>query len=253
MVLTVDVGNSNTIFGGFEGDALAFAARMATNTVRTEDEYAGFIINMLTLHRIERADIDGAIISSVVPTVDGIVKRALERTFGIAPLTVGPGIKTGIRIHCDSPSSVGADLIAACVAAEATYGSPALIVDMGTATKMTLLSGGAFEGVSILPGVLMGLNSLAEQTAQLPKVSPEAPSRVIGKNTVDCIKSGVVFGHAAMIDGMIDRIEREVGAPLPVIATGGLSDLVIPYCTHDIHTDCDLVLRGLNLLYKKNK
>ncbi len=253
MVLTVDVGNSNTIFGGFENDALIFVARMATDTVRTEDEYAGFIINMLTLYRIERADIDGAIISSVVPTVDGIIKRALERMFGISPLTVGPGIKTGIRVHCDSPSSVGADLIAACVAAEAAYGSPTLIVDMGTATKMTLLWGGAFEGVSILPGVLMGLNSLAEQTAQLPKVSPEAPARVIGKNTVDCIKSGVIFGHASMIDGMIDRIESEVGVPLTVIATGGLSDLVIPYCTHRIQTDTDLILRGLYLLYKKNK
>lgn len=252
MILAVDVGNSNTIFGVFDNDALAFVTRMSTDTGRTEDEYAAFVMNMLALRGIDRGIIDGAIISSVVPTVDGAIKSAIVTLFGISPLTVGPGIRTGIKIHCDAPSTVGADLIAACVAAEHDYGSPALIVDLGTATKMTLLYRGAFEGVSILPGVLMGLNALAQQTAQLPTVSPEAPPHPIGKNTVDCIKSGIVFGNAAMIDGMIDRIEAQVGEKLPVIATGGLAHLIIPHCTHSIRTDDDLVLRGLRLLYRKN-
>lgn len=253
MILTIDVGNSNITLGGFESDNLVFVARVASDPRKTEDEYAAVIKGVLAIHDVDCARVKGAIISSVVPPLNSIIKKAVSFLFGTEALLVGPGIKTGLNIHCDDPSSVGADLICACVAARSLYGAPALIVDMGTATKMMVIDGrGAFVGVSIMPGVQMGLDALSEGTAQLPKVSLEAPGKIIGKNTVDCIKSGALYGHAAMIDGMIDRIKADVGAPLPVYATGGYAPLIVPHCTHEIVTDDNLVINGLNIIFKKN-
>lgn len=253
MILTIDIGNSNIMLGGFEKDKLAFVVRISTEASKTEDEYASKILNVLALHNVEKNKISGAIISSVVPPLNTVMKQAVKLIYGVDALMVGPGIKTGINIHCDNPSSVGADLICACVAAHHIYGSPSLIVDMGTATKMMVVNKkGAFIGVSIIPGVLMGLNALAEGTAQLPKVSLEAPSCVIAKNTVDCMKSGVIFGNASMVDGMIDRINDEFGEELPVYATGGLAALIVPHCKHSITLDEYLVLKGLHILYQKN-
>jgi type III pantothenate kinase len=181
------------------------------------------------------------------------MKDAVSLIYGVDPILVGPGVKTGINIHCDNPSSVGADIICACVATHFLHGSPSLIVDMGTATKMTVVNEkGAFIGVSIIPGVLMGLNSLAEDTAQLPKVELEVPRNVIGKNTSDSMRSGVIYGNASMVDGMIDRINDEFGRDLPVYATGGLAPMIVPHCKHDIKIDKYLVLKGLNILYNKN-
>lgn len=253
VILTIDIGNSHIMFGGFEGDELIFVIRMATDVSKTEDEYASKIVSALALHGIVKTEIKGAIISSVVPQLNSAMKKAVRLIYGREPIMVGPGIKTGINIHCDTPSSVGADLICACVAAHHIYGSPSLIIDMGTATKMMVVNRkGAFIGVSIMPGVLMGMNALAEGTAQLPKVSLEAPEFAVAKNTVDCIKSGIVFGNASMVDGMIDRINEEVGEELPVYATGGLAPVIVPYCRHAITLDENLVLRGLHILYKKN-
>ena len=182
------------------------------------------------------------------------MKSAVKLIYGIDPLLVGPGIKTGIKIHCDNPSSVGADIICACVATHFIYGSPSLIVDMGTATKMMVMNGeGAFIGVSIIPGVMVSLDALARRTAQLPMVSLEAPKSVIGKNTADCMRSGIVFGNASMVDGMIDRIFEELGSTPPVFATGGLASVITPYCKHKITYDEHLVLKGLNIIYKKNQ
>lgn len=254
MILTVDIGNSIIMLGGFCGNELKFVGRISADTAKTDDEYASAILDNLMLHSVKREDISGAIISSVVPPLNSAVTGAIESLFGISPLVVGPGIKTGLGIRCDTPSSVGADLICTAVAAHNIYGSPSLIVDIGTATKMTVVNHkGEFIGVSIIPGVLMGLNSLAKDTAQLPKVSLEAPESVIGKNTVDCIKSGVVFGHASMIDGMIDRINEEMGEPISVYATGGLAPKIIPHCKHKMILDENLILKGLNILYNKNK
>lgn len=253
MILTIDIGNSNIMLGGFAGDKLVFVARMSTEIHKTEDEYACMILNTLMLHNVEKKTVKGAIISSVVPPLNAIIKKAVKLIYGVDALMVGPGIKTGINIHCDTPSSVGADLICACVAAHHLYGSPALIVDMGTATKMIVMDRkGAFIGVSIIPGVLMGLNALAEGTAQLPKIELEAPPSVIGKNTVDCMKSGVVFGNAGLVDSMIDRINEEMGDELPVFATGGLASAIIPHCKHQITVNENLVLEGLRILYQKN-
>lgn len=254
MVLTIDIGNSNIIFGGFIENELKFVARMATDTTRTSDEYASNILNILDLHNVQKKEVKGAIISSVVPPLNRVIKKAVRLIYGVDPLLVGPGIKTGIGILCDNPASVGADLISACVATSVLYSSPALIVDIGTATKMMVINDkGAFIGVSIIPGVLMGLNALSERTAQLPKIDLSAPNVVIGKNTIDCMKSGVVFGNASLIDGMIDRINAEYGSSLPVIVTGGLASTIIPHCKHEMTLDRHLVLKGLNIIYQKNK
>jgi len=253
MILTIDIGNSNIMLGGFEGDTLSFVVCISTETQKTSDEYASKILGVLALYGVGRENVKGAIISSVVPPLNSVMKEAVKLIWGIDSLMVGPGIKTGINIHCDTPSSVGADLICACVAANGIYGSPSLIVDMGTATKITVVNEkGAFIGVSIIPGVLMGLNSLAEDTAQLPKVELEAPRSAIGKNTTDSMRSGIVFGNAAMVDGMIDRINAEMGTALPVYATGGVAPMIVPHCKHDIKIDEYLVLKGLNILYNKN-
>jgi len=254
MVLTVDIGNTNITLGGFVSDEPVFVSRISTSQPRTEDELAIRILGALSLYGINKEDIDGVIVASVVPPLNFAVRKASEFIFGIEPLFVGPGIKSGIGIQCDMPSSVGADIIAAAVACKDIYGSPALIVDMGTATKMTVVnSAGAFIGTSIIPGVIMGLDALARETAQLPKISLELPNKVIAKNTADCMRSGVLYGSASMIDGMIDRINEEFGEDLPVYATGGMANTVIPLSRHSITVDDNLVLKGLNILYRKNK
>lgn len=254
MVLAIDIGNTNIVLGGFDNEKLQFVARIATNANKTEDEYATKIKSILALHSVDKSEIDGAIISSVVPPLNSVMKKAIEIAYGASPIMVQPGIKTGIGIHCDNPASVGADLICACVAVHHIYGSPALIIDMGTATKMLLIDkSGTFTGASIIPGVGIGLKALASGTAQLPQISLEAPHSVIGKNTVDCMRSGVVFGNASLIDGMIDRFNEEMGENLKVYATGGLASTIVQHCRHSIVLDNDLVLKGLHILYKKNK
>ncbi len=254
MILTIDIGNTNIVLGGFKDDKLQFVARISTNATKTEDEYATKIRSILVLHDVDKSEIEGAIISSVVPPLNAVMKKAINLIYDIEPLMVQPGIKTGINIHCDNPASVGADLICACVAAHYLYGSPSLIIDMGTATKIMVMNdSGTFIGVSIIPGVNIALKALASGTAQLPQISLEAPKSVIGKNTVDCMQSGVVFGNASMIDGMIDRFNEEMGKDLSVYATGGLASTIIPHCKHKITMNENLVLEGLNIIYKKNK
>ena len=254
MILTVDIGNTNISLGVFDGDRLAASARLSTTLSGTRDEYASRLISVLNLHGVRREDVDGAILSSVVPALNAVLREAIRFLFGVDALTVGPGIKTGLNIHCDHPASVGADLICACVAVNTLHGSPALIVDMGTATKMMVMDKrGTFAGVSIIPGVLMGLRALSDGTAQLPQVSLEAPGALVAKNTADAMRSGVIFGNASLIDGMIDRFAEVLGGDVPVYATGGLAAAVVGYCKHDISVDEELVLKGLNILYHKNK
>lgn len=253
MILAIDIGNTSIALGGFDRDELRFVARLSTDLHATQDEYAMRISGALALHGIDKHSIRGAIISSVVPPLNETVKQALRFLFGQEPLMIGPGIKSGICIRCDMPSSVGADLIASAVAAHYLYRSPCLIIDIGTATKMSVVDEhGAFIGASIIPGIHMGLNALAEQTAQLPKISLETLGKVIAKNTVDCMRSGVLFGNASMIDGMIDRIRRELGKDLLLLATGGMASTVIPLCEHEILVDETLILKGLHILYQKN-
>ena len=254
MILTVDIGNTNIAIGAFAGEKLAFMARISTVATSTDDEYAIKLVDILRVYSIDRAQIHGAIISSVVPQLNTVMKRAVSLAFSVESLLVGPGIKTGLVIRCDNPASVGSDIIAASVAAHELYGAPTLIVDMGTATKITVLDGGgAFVGLSIMAGVRMGISALASGTAQLPQVSLDAPQSVVGKNTVDCMRSGAIFGNAAMIDGMIERIKMEMGTDFKLVATGGLASAVIPHTAHEIILDEHLVLKGLNLIYRRNR
>ena len=253
MILTVDIGNSAITLGGFVGDELKFSSRISTDRKRTADEYAVSILNSFKLYGIDKNDVNGVIIASVVPPINSSMREAVMLIFGIEPIFVGPGVKSGILIQCDIPSSVGADIIASSVAAKAIHGCPCLVVDVDTVTKITLVDKkGAFVGTSIMPGILMGLDALADGTAQLPKISLEAPESVMGKNTADSMRSGAIYGNASMIDGMIDKVERELGEKITVCITGELSSLVSPYCNHHMEDDTHLVLKGLNLIYKKN-
>ncbi len=253
MILTIDIGNTNIVFGGFVNDKLTFTSRISTNPRKTDTEYATKIKSILALYEVDRREVGGAIISSVVPPLTATVKNAIKMVYGVDALVVGPGIKTGINLLADNPTEVGADLICACVAAYNIYTPPVLVMDMGTATKLIMVDENAnFSGVSIIPGVELSLKALTGGTAQLPQISLDAPERVLGRNTKDCMSSGIIYGNASMLDGMIDRIEDEIGKKTTLVATGGLSKSIIPYCKHEIKIDDDLLLKGLLLIYNKN-
>lgn len=254
MVLCVDIGNTDIAIGGFEGDELQFVTRVSTDASKTAQEYESIVHQLISHRGVEKSDVDGAIISSVVPVLSSVMHDVMNALYGVCAIHVSLKIDTGIEVVCDDPSSVGADLICACVAARYLHGTPSLIIDMGTATKMMVVNDdGRFIGVSIMAGVMMSMKALSSGTAQLPQFSLDAPACAIGTNTIDCMKSGAVFGHAAMIDGMIDRFCAEYGDMLPLIATGGYSGAIIPHCKHKVTIDSDLVLKGLNIIYKRNK
>lgn len=253
MFLAIDIGNTNIVIGKYEGKKLTYVARMVTDAQKSEAEYAVKIRSILSLDKNSNDSIDGAIISSVVPPLTNTIKNAISILYGVDSLIVGPGIKTGINLQVDNPAQVGADLICGCVAAYEKYPAPALVIDMGTATKIMVIDENAvFIGVSIIPGVELSLKALSGGTAQLPQISLDAPSRVIAKNTVECMKSGVIFGNASMIDGMIERIKEEFKGIKTLVATGGYSPKVIPHTKSDIIIDEDLILDGLCIIYNKN-
>mgnify|MGYP000497399099 CR=1 FL=1 len=204
-------------------------------------------------------DIKGAIISSVVPQLTGIIKEAVGKVTGIMPLTVGPGIKTGLNILMEQPRQLGSDLVVDAVAAIHEYGVPAIIVDIGTATTISVVDDKKnYIGGVIMPGIRVSLDSLVSRTSQLPRISLEAPQKVIGKNTIQCMQSGIIYGNAACIDGMIERIKEETGfsdgtpVQAKVIATGGLAEVIVPECKTDIIYDNALLLKGLKVIYDKN-
>lgn len=254
MLLVVDIGNTHIVLGGYDGDELKFVSRISTNMRKTVDEYASKLRSVLTLHGASSQTIDGCIISSVVPPISATMKEAIKLVYEVDPIIVSPGIKTGLNLYVDNPASVGADLICASVGAKARYKMPAAIIDMGTATKIIILDeSGTFIGVTISPGVEIGLKALSGGTAQLPQIDLSEKPVLIGKNTIECMRSGVVFGSAAMIDGMIDRFEAELGVSLTKIATGGLAGVIIPNCKHKIEINPSLVLEGLKIIYEKNQ
>lgn len=254
MLLVIDIGNTNIKFGLFEGEKLSMLARVSTDRRKTADEFAGEFYSVLGVYGFDKSNVDGCIISSVVPQVLRTVKQAIVTTLGIEPLVVGPGIKTGINIKIDNPSSTGADLVTGCVAALHLYGAPSVVISLGTATTIIVLDeSGAMIGGAISPGVSIAMSALSEKTALLPSVAMEAPKKVIGRNTDECIRSGVIIGNACMIDGMIDRINMEMGRECTVVATGGLAQDIVPSCHHKIESRDDLMLQGLRIIYEKNK
>ncbi len=253
MLICIDIGNSNITIGVFDNDNLKFTARLATDTRRTSDQYAIEIRDILHIYDIERGEIDSAAIASVVPTVGSAVEKAVERLFGIKPIVLGPGVKTGLNIKIDNPAQLGADLAAGAVGALSKYPCPCIVIDMGTASTISVIGkSGEFLGGVIAAGVKLTMDALASRTAQLPSVSLEAPKKTIGTNTNDCIKSGLIIGQAAMIDGLITRIERELGSPATVVATGGLAPEVVAKCDHEILLDDNLLLDGLKIIHDKN-
>ena len=253
MILAIDVGNTNIVLGCIEGEMILFEARMATDRIKTSDQYCVEMKNLLALFDVDAAQIEGSILSSVVPQILNTVQTAVCKLTGKRCMTVGPGLKTGLNIRIDNPAQAGSDLVVAAVAAIHEYGAPLIIIDMGTATTMTVIDRkGAFCGGSISPGLKISLEALTARTAQLPGISLEAPKRAIGRNTVDSMQSGIMLGTAAMLDGMIDRMERELGEKTTVVATGGIARFVTPLCDHEIRTDKDLLLKGLRLIYRMN-
>jgi type III pantothenate kinase len=254
LILAVDIGNTHICLGTAEGNDVQPIARLVSDPLRTEHEYAVLIRQMLYVEGIVGAAFEGSILSSVVPPITGTMKVALEMVTGKKPLVVGSGLKTGLNIRIDDPAQLGSDLVVGAVAALHECRPPLVILDMGTATTFSVVDGrGDFLGGAILPGLGLSISALAGGTSQLPDIQIEAPEKCIGTNTVDSMKSGAVFGTAAMIDGMVERIERELGEPVTLLATGGLSGRVVQYCSHEIRYDPDLLLKGLAILYQKNK
>ena len=254
MFLTIDIGNTNIVLGGFDDEKLRFISRISTNAKKTDAEYATKLKSILSLYGVDESEVSGAAISSVVPILTQTMANAIKIVFNVKAVIVGPGIKTGINLLADNPAQVGADLICACVAAAKLYTPPVLIIDMGTATKFMLVDESkSFTGVSIMPGVEISLKALTGGAAQLPQISLVPPKKLLGTNTIDCMRSGIIYGNAAMLDGMIDRIGDEVKSELTIVATGGLSRSIIPYCRHDVILDDYLILKGLLIIYNKNK
>ena len=253
MILTVDIGNTNITLGGYIDGKISFISRLATDIRRTGDQYAVEIYDVMRLSGFSPAEIEGSIICSVVPTVGTEMSKAIEKLIGIKPLMIGPGVKTGVDIKIDHPSQLGADLVAGAAGTLKKYPLPCIIIDMGTATTLFVLNeNGAFIGGAIAAGVNLTLNALSKNTAQLPLVPVEAPKKAIGSNTVECMQSGLVFGTAAMIDGLIERLEAEVGMPCFAVATGGKASQIIAHCKKEITLDENLLLDGLYYIYGKN-
>lgn len=254
MILALDVGNTHIVVGCMEGQELRHIFRLETHIQRTEYEYAALLQQMLCFGGIEPSCFEGAIIASVVPSMTATLKTAVQLLTGVKALVVGAGIKTGLNIKIDNPAQLGSDLVVGAVAALAAYQPPLVVVDMGTAMTFTAIdSESRLRGGVIAPGIALSLSALAGGTSQLPRVAVEAPKSCIGTNTVDCMKSGAVFGTAATMDGLIDRIEQELGAPVRVVATGPLARVISPYCRRTIVCDDHLLLRGLALIYARNR
>ena len=253
MILTVDIGNSNIVLGGVTGKNIVFEARLRTEATKTSDQYCVDLKILLEVYHIAPSRIDGAIISSVVPQVLNSFQTAIKKLTGKTALVVGPGLKTGLNILLENPGQMGADLVVADVAALREYQPPLIIIDMGTATTMAVLDeNGAHIGGCVIPGVKIPLDALTQRTALLPGIQLDQPKKVIGRNTIDAMRSGIMMGTACMLDGMVERMEQELGKPVTVVATGGIAKFVVPLCRRPMIYDRDLIIKGLVALYWDN-
>lgn len=253
MILAVDVGNTNIVIGCCKENKIEFVERLSTDPNATVLEYAISFKNVLELYGIGQEDIDGAIISSVVPSVTLTIKSAIKKIVNVDSMVIGPGLKTGVNITLDNPAQLGSDLVVDAAAGIAEYPLPLIIFDMGTATTVSVIDENKnYLGGMIIPGVNVSLNAMISQTSQLPRISLEPPKRIIGKNTIECMKSGILYSTAASLDGIIDRVESELGKKATVVATGGLAGSIIPHCTQKIILDDELLLKGLIVIYNKN-
>lgn len=254
MILAVDIGNTNIVAGGiYDNGKICFTARMSTDRTFTEDQYGILFKNVLELYGIDVKSINGCIISSVVPPVLNPVRAGIKKLAGIDAMIVSPGIKTGLNILMDNPAQVGSDLIVNAVAALDKFKPPIIIFDMGTATTISVVDkGGNYIGGCIMAGVKASLDAISQKAAQLPEISLISPKAAIGKNTVECMRSGAFYGTASMIDGMIEKIEAEICQKAVSVATGGIAKVIVPFCEKDIVFDEHLLLKGLYIIYRKN-
>ena len=253
MILSIDIGNSNINIGAYCDGGLLFLTLIVSEAGKTEVEYAVLLHHILHLHRLSEQNLKGAVISSVVPQLSPVLKAAVQLTSPVPVMQIGPGVKTGLNIRIDNPAQLGADFVAAAVGAFEKYPLPVIIVDFGTATKISIVDRSrSFIGGSIMPGVRVSLDALSNRAAQLPHISLEPPAPVIGTNTIDCMKSGVLLGNASMIDGMIERYEEKAGPAASIVATGESVDAVAPFCRHKLLVDKTLRLDGLYAVWKKN-
>ena len=254
MILTIDIGNSNIVIGGVEGETIIFEARLRTDSIKTSDEYCVDLKSLLDIYQVDTSSIEGAIIGSVVPQVLNSIQTAIKKLTGHQSLVVGPGLKTGLNIKIENPGQTGADLVVGSVAALREHKPPLIVVDMGTATTMVVLDEtGALIGGCIAPGVKVSMDALTERTALLPGLRLDAPKQAIGKNTIECMRSGIMMGAAAMLDGMVERMEAELGQKTTVVVTGGIAKFVIPLCKTPMLYDKDLLTKGLAVLYRDNQ
>lgn len=253
MILAIDVGNSNTAVGLFSLDgALVFRSDLTTARRSTRDQCAVNFLDVFRLHGADVGQVTGAIVSSVVPSVTSAVCRAVELLTGKAPMLMGPGVRTGLNIKSDIHTQMGTDIVAYSVGAASRYPTPLVVVEMGTAVTMSLLRGNVYEGCVIMPGVRVALDALSERAAGLPHISIQAPASILGHNTVDAMRAGVVYGNASMIDGMIARLEEAAGENVTVVGTGLAAPDILQFCKRDIIYDADLLLDGLYLIFQKN-
>ncbi len=253
-LLVLDIGNTNIVMGVYTGEELTGHWRIVTDREKTEDEYGVLISQLLERSRIDVAGIDSIVISSVVPPLTITFEELAKKYFGKDPLVVEPGVKTGIRIRDDNPKEVGADRIANAVGAFGKYGSACIVVDFGTATTFDLVSSeGDYMGGVIAPGINISAEALFKQTSKLPRVDISRPLSIVGKNTVESIKSGIFYGYVSLIDGIVERIRREYREDLIVIATGGIAKTIAPESEAIDLVDENLTLDGLRIIYLKNK
>lgn len=254
MILAIDMGNTHTEIGLLEGDKILMSERIKTDPGKTETEYAVLLHTIFVIHHIEMEKIEGCVMSSVVPPLTNILCESIKEVTGCETLVVGPGVRNGLKLRMDEPRHVGTDLVVDAVAAVDRYGAPCIVIDMGTATTLTYIDEEkVYRGGMIVPGVAISLEALESRTAQLPHISFGKPGRVVGTNTIDCMKSGIIYGQAAMLDGLIDRIREEMHTGAKAVATGGLAGVIVPYCRHDVAIDRELILHGLRLIYEKNR
>lgn len=254
MILAIDIGNTNIVVGCIDQEKTYFIERLSTVRTKTELEYAVDLKTVVDIYHIKRTDIEGCIISSVVPQITNAVKLAAEKVLHKEPMVLGPGVKTGLNIMMDNPGQLGADLVANAVAGIHEYPLPLAIIDMGTASTVSVVDEKKhYVGGMIFPGMGVSLDALTAHASQLSGISIEAPKRIIGKNTIECMKSGVIYSNAAALDGIVDRIEEELGQKITVVATGGLARKIVPHCRREMLLDEDLLLKGLLIIYEKNR
>ncbi len=254
MILAVDVGNTNIVLGFLDGENLVNECRLSTRADDSAEEYAIKINSIFEICEISVDSIEGSVLSCVVPPLNRTISKAIMLLTNKKPIVVGPGVKTGLNIKINNPAELGADMAVGAVASIAKYPCPQIVFDLGTATTATVIDkNGGLIGGAILCGVKTALNALASQTAQLPQIEIVAPDNIIGANTIDCMRSGTVFGAAAMIDGLVSRFEKELGEKATVIVTGGLGATIANHCDTEVIVDKNLLIDGLRIVYEKNK